>query len=136
MKLSAKLTSAILIAGVLITGCASGTPTVTTSGGTTTAMTTAAATTTAGTTTAQATTSTAGLELTLEELSKFNGKDGNKAYVAVDGIIYDVTDSPAWKNGGHNGFEAGKDLTEPIKNVSPHGVVKLENVPEVGRLVK
>ena len=77
-----------------------------------------------------------GLELTLEELAKFNGKDGNPAYVAVDGIIYDVSASPAWKNGGHNGFEAGKDLTNEIKTISPHGVVKLENVPEVGRIVE
>ena len=67
---------------------------------------------------------------------KFNGKDGNPAYVAVDGIIYDVSASPAWKNGGHNGFEAGKDLTNEIKTISPHGVVKLENVPEVGRIVE
>ena len=136
MKLSAKLTSAFLIAGVLVTGCASGTPSVTTTAGTT-AGTTTAMTTAAGTTAAsQAENTAAGLEMTLEELSEFNGKDGKPAYVAVDGIIYDVSDSPAWKDGGHNGFEAGKDLTEPIKNVSPHGVVKLENVPEIGRIVE
>ena len=75
------------------------------------------------------------LELTLEELAAFNGKSGARAYVAVDGIIYDVTDSAAWKNGDHNGFEAGKDLTEAIKNVSPHGIGKLANVVEVGKLV-
>ena len=76
-----------------------------------------------------------GLELTLEELAKFNGKDGARAYVAVDGIIYDMTDSAAWKNGVHNGFEAGKDLTDAIKNQSPHGTGKLSGVPEVGKLV-
>ena len=75
------------------------------------------------------------LELTLEELAKFNGKDGARAYVAVDGIIYDMTDSAAWKNGDHNGFEAGKDLTDAIKNQSPHGTGKLSGVPEVGKLV-
>lgn len=128
---SAKLTSAVLIAGFLATSCASGT-TDTTAAGTTSAVTTAAAT----TATSQTEATSAGLELTLEELSEFNGKDGKPAYVAVDGIIYDVTASPAWKDGGHNGFEAGKDLTDEIKNVSPHGVVKLENVPEIGRLVE
>lgn len=76
-----------------------------------------------------------GLELTLEELAKFNGKDGARAYVAVDGIIYDVTDSAFWKDGAHNGFEAGKDLTAEIKEKSPHGVAKLENVKEIGKLV-
>ena len=75
------------------------------------------------------------LKLTLEELAKFNGKDGAHAYVAVDGVIYDVTDSKAWANGAHNGFEAGKDLTKEIKEVSPHGVAKLENVVRVGVLV-
>lgn len=74
------------------------------------------------------------LVLTLEELAEYDGKDGRRAYVAVDGIIYDMTDSPAWKEGGHNGFQAGLDLTDAIKNDSPHGVGKLDNVPAVGKL--
>ena len=74
------------------------------------------------------------LELTLEELAKYNGKDGQRAYIAVDGIIYDVTDSRAWKDGQHNGFEAGKDLTEEIKTLSPHGVGKLEGITQIGKL--
>lgn len=76
----------------------------------------------------------AGQELTLEELAKFNGKDGARAYVAVDGVIYDVTDSALWKNGGHNGFEAGQDLTEGITEKSPHGLKVLERMPKVGTL--
>lgn len=77
---------------------------------------------------------TSSLELTVEELAKYNGKNGERAYVAVDGVIYDVTDSAAWKEGAHNGFEAGQDLTEAIKTKSPHGVAKLENVVPVGTL--
>lgn len=76
------------------------------------------------------------LELTLEELAQFNGEDGNKAYVAVDGVIYDVTDSELWKNGAHNGYGAGNDLTEIIKNESPHGLSTLSRVPVVGRIVE
>lgn len=72
--------------------------------------------------------------LTLEELARFNGKDGQRAFIAVDGIIYDVTDSRAWKDGMHNGFEAGKDLTEEIKTKSPHGIGKLEGITQVGKL--
>lgn len=74
------------------------------------------------------------LVLTLDELAKYDGKNGNPAYVAVDGVIYDVTNVPEWKNGEHNGYTAGKDLTDAIKNVSPHGVSKLKNVPVVGKL--
>ena len=74
------------------------------------------------------------LVLTLEELSTYNGQNGNPAYVAVDGVIYDVTNAGPWSGGQHNGFEAGQDLTEEIKSVSPHGVSKLEGVPVVGTL--
>ena len=76
------------------------------------------------------------LQLTSEELAQFNGQDGQSAYIAVDGIIYDVTNSGPWKDGLHNGYEAGKDLTQEIKNISPHGVVKLNNVVEVGIIVE
>jgi predicted heme/steroid binding protein len=75
------------------------------------------------------------LELTLEQLKQYDGKNGNPAYVAVDGVIYDVTNVPQWKNGEHNGYSAGNDLTDIIKNKSPHGVKKLEGVPIVGKLV-
>lgn len=74
--------------------------------------------------------------LTLEELAQYDGKEGRKAYVAVDGIIYDMTDSIPWRLGMHNGFQAGQDLTEAIKNVSPHGVSKLSNVPRVGKIIE
>ena len=73
-------------------------------------------------------------EFTVEELAQYNGKDGNKAYIAVDGVVYDVTDHPAWKDGGHNGIEAGQDLTDEIKNHSPHGVKVLEGLTVVGTL--
>ena len=75
-------------------------------------------------------------EFTLEELSKYNGQDGQPAYVAVDGIVYDVTDVSAWKNGKHKkGLEAGNDLTEDIGS-SPHGKNVLKKLPVVGTLVE
>ncbi len=74
---------------------------------------------------------------TTEELATYNGQNGNPAYVAVDGVVYDVTDVPEWKGGDHWGrFTAGKDLTDEIKKQSPHGVGKLEGVPVVGTLEK
>lgn len=74
------------------------------------------------------------LELTLEELEEYDGKDGQKAYVAVEGIIYDVTDIPEWQNGMHNGQVAGKDVTDAIKNQSPHGLSVLSKAEVVGKL--
>ena len=75
------------------------------------------------------------LELTLAELAKYNGKNGQPAYVAVDGVIYDVSGYAKWKNGEHNGNSAGQDLTEVIKTKSPHGIAKLNGVPVVGKLI-
>lgn len=75
------------------------------------------------------------LQLTLEQLKQYDGKNGNPAYIAVDGILYDVTNDRHWKNGSHEGYSAGKDLTDAIKNKSPHGVAMLEGIPIVGKLV-
>lgn len=71
---------------------------------------------------------------TIDELAAFNGKDGAPAYIAVDGIVYDVTNVSYWRNGMHNGFEAGRDLTEEIKTISPHGVSKMKGIPVIGKL--
>ena len=74
---------------------------------------------------------------TLEELSQYNGKDGQPAYVAVDGVVYDVTNVEAWKDGEHKlGLTAGNELTEEITNPSPHGLKVLEGLPIVGELVE
>jgi predicted heme/steroid binding protein len=73
------------------------------------------------------------IELTIDELAAFNGKNGQPAYVAHDGIIYDVTDVNAWKQGEHNGQLAGTDITEAIKK-APHGVKNLKLAVEVGKI--
>jgi predicted heme/steroid binding protein len=70
---------------------------------------------------------------TREELAKFNGEDGNKAYVAYEGLVYDVTDVPQWKNGKHNGQIAGTDITGIMEN-APHGTSKLEGLTIVGKM--
>lgn len=50
-------------------------------------------------------------EFTLEELQQYNGTNGNPAYVAVDGIVYDVSNEARWAGGRHFGVKAGTDGT-------------------------
>jgi predicted heme/steroid binding protein len=66
-----------------------------------------------------------------ESLAKYNGKDGMRAYVAVDGLVYDVTDVAAWQSPHAGRFEPGKDYSEEIKQ-SPHGKKNLEGLEIVG----
>ena len=68
-----------------------------------------------------------------EELAKYNGKDGNPAYVAVDGKVYDLSAVPQWTGGSHAGgsLSAGMDQSEAIMR-SPHGKDVLSRLPIVG----
>lgn len=79
------------------------------------------------------------IELTRNELKLFDGKEGRPAYVAVDGKIYDITQSRLWRGGehapSHGKAVAGRDLTKTIQK-SPHGEKELEKFPWVGQLVK
>lgn len=72
---------------------------------------------------------------TIEELAKYDGKDGNPAYIAIDGKVYDMSDVPQWRNGLHAGsFQAGKDYTSELKQSAPHGVSKMNGIKVVGTL--
>jgi predicted heme/steroid binding protein len=66
-----------------------------------------------------------------EELTKYNGKDGQPAYFAFKGKVYDVTKSDYWKEGNHYGLQAGADLTEKL-SAAPHGEEVLAPFPVVG----
>ena len=72
-----------------------------------------------------------------EELARNDGKNGHKCYVAVDGTVYLIENSPLWVEGRHetsNGrATCGRDLSEVIK-LSPHGKSKLNLLTVVGQL--
>jgi predicted heme/steroid binding protein len=54
--------------------------------------------------------------------------------MAYQGKVYDVTDSPLWINGDHQGLhEAGRDLTAEMSE-APHGEETLANMKVVGVL--
>ncbi|HIP99328.1 TPA: cytochrome B5 [Candidatus Bipolaricaulota bacterium] len=73
-------------------------------------------------------------EFTLEELARFDGRDGRPAYVAYAGVVYDVTTSFLWQGGRHQVLHrAGQDLTEALAQ-APHGQELLEKFPVVGTL--
>ncbi len=67
---------------------------------------------------------------TIEELSQYNGKDGNPSYVAVDGVVYDMT--KVFKNGSHFGHTAGEELTEGF--YKKHVKSQITKYPVVGIL--
>jgi predicted heme/steroid binding protein len=76
------------------------------------------------------------LELTIQDLAYYNGRDGKKAYVAVDGIVYDVTNSSKWTGGSHfGGATAGRDLTAAMDANPSHGRENLSRVPRIGIIV-
>lgn len=74
-------------------------------------------------------------DLTPEELSYFDGKEGRPAYVAYDDRIYDVSKSHLWLDGIHMvKHVAGNDLGDALKG-APHKDEKLLSVPQIGKLL-
>lgn len=68
----------------------------------------------------------------LKELEQYNGKDGKPAYVAVDGKVYDITESRLWKNGSHmNRHHSGQDLSNSFE-AAPHNKEVLQKFNQVG----
>lgn len=74
-------------------------------------------------------------EFTLNELAQYNGTMGKPAYVADNGIVYDVSGNLKWSGAVHYGLTAGKELSSQFE--SCHGVAsKLAKLPKVGVLKK
>ena len=73
-------------------------------------------------------------KFSIEELARYNGKDGAPAYIAYDGKVYDVSVSFQWRNGRHQVLHnAGEDLTDALEQ-APHSADLLDRVPVVGML--
>lgn len=73
-------------------------------------------------------------EYTREQLAQYNGRNGQPAYVAVDGIVYDVTNNAAWSVATHFGLTAGRDLTQEFASCHTGQQWILDTLVPVGRL--
>jgi len=75
---------------------------------------------------------------TAAELATFDGKDGRPAYVAVDGVVYDVTGQPNWPGGEHAPCSletaAGGDLSEVLKKAPASMRGYVEAMPVAGTM--
>ena len=74
-----------------------------------------------------------------QTLAAADGRAGRVCYVAIDGTVYEIRNSPRWINGQHTTSEGqascGRDLSQVI-NKSPHGRKILETLIIVGRLAQ
>ncbi len=76
----------------------------------------------------------AGEFLSHTELLTFDGTGSQPVYVAVDREVYDVSESPTWKEGRHMGQHfAGRDLSDALSG-APHGREVLAKYEKKGRL--
>ena len=74
-------------------------------------------------------------DLTSDQLSHFDGKEGRPAYIAYKGIIYDMTSSRLWRNGAHMvKHHAGSELTAALAG-APHADDKVLAMPQAGMLI-
>lgn len=74
-------------------------------------------------------------ELTLDDLTTCDGKEGRPAWFAFEGKIYDATQSKLWKQGVHMGrHNAGSDLTGALAH-APHGAEMMAAMTAVGELI-
>ena len=72
----------------------------------------------------------------IEDIAKFDGKNGTLAYVVVNGTVYDVTSMNQWINGSHYGLSAGKDLTEYFKTCHKNENDILKKLRIVGAIIE
>ncbi|MHB1152376.1 MAG: cytochrome b5 domain-containing protein [Eubacteriales bacterium] len=71
---------------------------------------------------------------TPQTLARYNGQNGFPAYVAINGVVYDVTNIPQWAGAVHFSLTPGKDLT-PEYSLCHNMREILYKLPTVGIMV-
>lgn len=74
-------------------------------------------------------------QFTIEELSQYDGSNGRPAYVAVNGIVYDVSLEATWGGGTHFSMYAGNDLSAQFNGCHKGKTEILRNLPQMGFLI-
>jgi predicted heme/steroid binding protein len=72
-------------------------------------------------------------EFTISELAQYDGAMGRPAYVAVNGIVYDVSNEATWGGASHFGLISGRDLSTQFQSCHNREAI-LEKLPKVGIL--
>ena len=73
-------------------------------------------------------------EMTPSQLAIYNGQNGQPTYVAVSGVVYNVSSSSSWTGGTHKSTHAaGQDLTAAFQG--KHAASYISSFPKVARLV-
>jgi predicted heme/steroid binding protein len=72
-------------------------------------------------------------EYTIAQLALRNGQDKPEIWVALEGVIYDVSASRLWRNGKHYEHWAGQDLTDELAD-APHTAFVFDKFQPIGRL--
>lgn len=75
------------------------------------------------------------LTMNKEELRQYTGDNGSKKYVAVNGIIYDLTNAPQLDYAPHCQIVGGTDVTKMFNSCHGENYNLLENLPKVGVLI-
>ena len=73
---------------------------------------------------------------TLQELKNhYNGEDGRPAYIAVCGIVFDVTNNSSWHCRNRFGLDPGNDLTHKLPSNYSNALSHIAKIfPAMGRI--
>ncbi len=73
-------------------------------------------------------------EITKGQLALRNGQDKPQIWIALNGLIYDMTNSRLWRNGKHYEHWAGQDLTAELAD-APHNENVFDKFEPIGKLI-
>lgn len=74
---------------------------------------------------------------TLYELENYyNGQNGRPSYVAANGIVFDVTNVPAWSTGTHFSLKPGHDYSTHFTVYHSNNILEIStHAPIMGHIV-